>query len=461
MTLGWIRVISITAAILVIVTAALLLASTLWLAHRVRLRAGTIQGCMSLIAFWLTLEFLCLRIKILSPWINLGNGLSKDVQFIQWYEVTGTAGGTLWILLSNLFLSLGLVSLIAKNSKRILYLSLWVVIIVVPSTISMIRYQTINASSGNEAEVVIVQPNFDPYKEKFEIPFEKQLAKAISMAEPAVSVNTDWLVTPETTIDDPADEKMLNKNRYVEMIRDFADKHPSVSIVTGMVSFDSTSDTISTRPHNQFSYYNSAFKIDTGDVVEIYHKSKLVPGFEFIPSRGLAGLASRILPVLGGNNRSYASQQMRTCFSNPDKTGKIAPVICYESVFGEYVTEYIRKGAGAIFIITNDGWWKNTKGYKHHLSYASLRAVETRRPVVRSANTGISCFIDIRGKILQKTDWWVPAVIKGTFNYESRITPYVRYGDLLMYIAWPVSILTILVTFFFRHPADKIVNVRV
>ena len=81
-----------------------------------------------------------------------------------------------------------------------------------------------------------------------------------------------------------------------------------------------------------------------------------------------------------------------------DTHRKIAPIICYESVFGKYVTEYVKKGANALFIITNDGWWKNTNGYKQHLSFASIRAIETRRPVARAANTGVSCIIDIRGK---------------------------------------------------------------
>jgi apolipoprotein N-acyltransferase len=108
------------------------------------------------------------------------------------------------------------------------------------------------------------------------------------------------------------------------------------------------------------------------------------------------------------------------------------------------------RGAGAIFIITNDGWWKNTIGYKQHLSCASLRAIETRRPVIRSANTGISCFIDIRGKIIQKTGWWVPSAIKGTFCYEDRITPYVRFGDYLLYMACAISILILGVVFVLR-----------
>ena len=448
LTLGWIRVISMTAAICLILTAALLLAFTMWLAHRIRLREGDIQGFMSLIAFWLTLEFLCLRVPVLSPWINLGNGLSKDILFIQWYEVTGTAGGTLWILLSNLFLSRLLVSLYSKNRKRLFYISLWLVIISGPSVISVIRYNTINQASGFEEEVVIVQPNFDPYEEKFTISFKKQLEKVLSLAEPVVSDNTNWLVTPETTIDDPADEKMLSDNKYVKMIRDFIAERPSVSVVTGMVSFSSSSGrTGAGTSSDSRSYYNSALKIDTGAVIEIYHKSKLVPGFEFIPSKGIFGLISRSLPELGGLNRGYSTQDVRTCFENSARSQKIAPVICYESVFGEYITDYVKDGAGAIFIITNDGWWKNTIGYKQHLSYSSLRAIETRRPVIRAANTGISCFIDLRGHITLKTKWWEEDVLKGSFCAETRITPYVKYGDLLMKTSIIVSAISLLSAF--------------
>lgn len=450
LTLGWIRVISMIAAICVILIAAFLMSFTIWLAHRVRLRGGTALGYMSLIAFWLTLEFICLRIPFLSPWINLGNGLSKDVLFIQWYEVTGTAGGALWILLSNMFLFLFLANLTSQKREKLMYLSVWLIIVIGSSAVSFVRYKTIKTSSGKEDEVVIVQPNIDPYKDKYTIPFEKQLAKVIGMAKPVVSENTDWLLTPETTIDDPVDETMVLENRYVRTFRDFIEYRPSLSVVTGMVSFRSYSNgTTSGSTSDKRSYFNSAFKIDTSEVVEIHHKSKLVPGFEFIPSKGFFGLISRFLPVLGNVNRGYSIQETGACFENTDKSRKIAPVICFESVFGEYITHYIKDGAGAIFIITNDGWWKNTIGYKQHLSFASLRAIETRRPVIRSANTGISCFIDIRGKINQKTEWWIPAVIKGNFSYEDRITPYVRFGDYLMYIACLISVLTCFVVFVF------------
>jgi apolipoprotein N-acyltransferase len=449
LTLGWIRVVSIVAAICIILTAAGLMASVMWLAHRVRLSEGVIQGYMSVIAFWLTFEFICLKIPVLSPWINLGNGLAKDIRFIQWYEITGTSGGTLWILLSNIFLSRLLISL-PKKKSRLLFMQLpaWLIIIFVPAIISMVRYRTIYPACGNEEEVVIVQPNFDPYEEKFTIPFVKQLGIIFSMADPYISENKIWIVTPETTIDDPVDENNTNGNKYVRMIRDYVKDHPSVSFVTGMVSFSSATGSKGGVTSSKYgSYYNSALKIDTGSVVEIYHKSKLVPGFEFIPSTGLLKVISRFLPELGGLNRGYSTQASGTSFSNADGTHKIVPAICYESVYGGYLANNIREGAGAIFVITNDGWWKNTNGYKHHLSYASLRAIETRRPVIRSANTGISCFIDIRGKIIMKTGWWVPSVIKGTFSYEDRITPYVRYGDYLLQIASIISILTLAVVF--------------
>jgi apolipoprotein N-acyltransferase len=455
-TIGWIRAISTIAALCVILSSAFLMSYTMFLAHKVRLKAGNVLGLVSFLTFWLTLEFICFKIPVLSPWNNLGNGLAKDIYLIQWYEVTGISGGTLWILLSNLLLFIFLIKLTVEKRQVLIYFSLWLAILILPSAASVIRYKTISNSTGNENEVVVIQPNFDPYSEKFTVPFQKQLAKTIDMAESMVTDSTDWLLTPETTIDDPVDENNLAGNRYVEMIRDFAKQRPSVSVVTGMVTYVSSASEkesgfkFNSEPQSSSNlniYFNSALKIDTGPEIEIYHKSKLVPGFENIPSMGLFRIISGILPQLGGINRGYAIQKERTCFSNACKSQKIAPVICYESVFGEYVTDYIRKGAGAIFIITNDGWWKNTKGYSQHLTFASLRAIETRRPVVRAANTGISCLIDIRGKVTMETTWWNSATLKGTFNPEIRITPYVKYGDFLMITAVILSAVVLIMVF--------------
>ncbi len=464
LTLNWIRVVSIFAAVCVILTASFLMTFTMWLAHIIRLKAGSLPWYISLVSFWLTLEFICLRINILSPWVNLGNGFSKDILFIQWYEVTGTGGGTLWILASNLIFSMLLVKLFKNERKKTVLFLVWLAVIIFPSAISLLLYISVKPSLYNKNEVVIVQPDIDPYTEKFTLPFDIQLTKALNLAGTAITPNTAWVVLPETTIDDPVDENNLVQNKYIKSIKGFTEKYPGLSVVTGIVSFrsdDSLSGVPSFKTEGSVksplfrNYYNSAFKIDSGDAIEIYHKSKLVPGFETQFSAGLLKLLAKLLPDIGGTKWGYQGQKERTCFSGQGKSLIIAPVICYESVFGEFVTGYVKNGAEAIFVITNDGWWKNTSGYKQHFSYSSLRAIETRRPVVRSANTGISCIIDIKGKVIEKSEWWVPATLRGTICPETRITPYVRYGDYLMRFGCMISVMIALSLFVYRPVRNK------
>ncbi len=457
MAIGWMRIASITGAICVILGLSFLMSFTLWLAHIVRLKAGNIPGFVALITFWLTYEFISLHINIVTPWLNLGNGLAKDILFIQWYDLTGTAGGTLWILCSNLMLAIFLVNIHgAVKWKRSIFFS-WVIILLLPAAVSVTRYYTLKPATGVPSEVVIIQPDTDPYTEKFTIPFEVQLKKVIGMAEACATDKTAWIITPETTVDDPVDLDSLNGNKYIRMVRELAEKYPQASVVTGMVSFRiyrnvKEAPTKSARETGAadtfFDHFNSAFKIDTGRKIEVYHKSKLVPGIEMQFSNGPGRLISRILPYLGGTRWGYGVQEERGCFENVSGSCKIAPLICYESVFGNYVARFVRNGAEALFIITNDGWWKSTDGYKQHLFYASLRAIETRRPVARAGNTGISCLIDIRGKRTRESEWWTEATIKGDIIPETRITPYVKYGDWLLEISACISPVILLILIF-------------
>lgn len=462
-SLGWMRVASITGALCVIMGLSFCMSFTMWLAHVIRLKGGNIAGFVALITFWLGYEYITLNVNIISPWLNLGNGLSKDIMFIQWYEVTGTAGGTLWILCSNLFLTIFLVNSGSGKSRNKLFLFIWLAIIIIPATFSVSRYYSIIQNRENKSEVIIVQPNTDPYTEKFTIPFEDQLKKVLTIAGTAITDKTAWIVTPETTVDDPVNLDDLGNNKYIRLIKELADKYPKASIVTGLVSYrlyppSAQAPTISARIKDASGFYydhfNSAFRIDTGKTIEVYHKSKLVPGIEMQFSTGPGRLISKILPFLGGTKWGYGIQKERTCFEHPVLLFKIAPIICYESVFGKYVTDYVKNGAEALFIITNDGWWKNTIGYEQHLSYASLRAIETRRQVVRAGNTGISCIIDIRGKRTEETKWWTQTVLKGEISPENRITLYVKHGDYIMVISSVISVL-ILIIIFVVNPIRK------
>jgi apolipoprotein N-acyltransferase len=276
------------------------------------------------------------------------------------------------------------------------------------------------------------------------------------MAESGMSEKTKWVITPETTVDDPVNENETDKNIYINMLRDFVLRHPNADVVTGMTTFklyppSSERPTKSARFVDSlrtfYDHFNSALKIDTSGKIEIYHKSKLVPGIEKQFATGPGKIMSRILPYLGGSQWGYGTQQERSIFNHSDYDVKIAPIICYESVFGKYVADYVKKGANLLFIITNDGWWKNTNGYKQHLSYAFLRAIETRRPVARSGNTGISAFIDLKGRVTDKTEWWTEDILKGVLTPETRITPYVKYGDWLLKLGTFSALIVLIIVF--------------
>jgi len=456
MTLGWMRVATMIGAITVILGMTFLMSFTMWLAHIVRLRAGNIPGFIALVSFWLSLEFATLNINIITPWINLGNGLAKDILFIQWYEFTGTGGGSLWILLSNLLLATSVVNYSRGNRRYKINVAYWLILTILPSFYSLTRYYTIKQTSSKESEVVLVQPNSDPYSEKYRIPFYEQLENVIGIAAGSSTKNSDWIITPETTVDDPVDLESPSEDRYIRLIKKLARRFPDASVVTGLVSFKiyppalnppTKSARIKDESGAYYDYYNSAFRIDTGEIIEVYHKSKLVPGIEMQFSNGLGRFAAKILPYLGGTKWGYGIQNERSCFEHPLLHYKVAPIICYESAFGNYVAKYVRNGAEALFIITNDGWWKNTDGYRQHLTFASLRAIETRRPVARAANTGISCIIDIRGKRTLESEWWVPAVLRGKIYPESAITMYVKYGDYIFFISLIISLVILVIVF--------------
>jgi apolipoprotein N-acyltransferase len=109
----------------------------------------------------------------------------------------------------------------------------------------------------------------------------------------------------------------------------------------------------------------------------------------------------------------------------------IAPIICYESIYGDFVRRQVQQGAQVLCILTNDGWWGDTPGYKQHFSFARLRAIETRRWVLRSANTGSSGSIDPSGKVIKKTPYWVKSAFTQQVQLRSGQTFYTKYGDWL------------------------------
>ena len=195
--------------------------------------------------------------------------------------------------------------------------------------------------------------------------------------------------------------------------------------------------------------HNSAIMMDGIDNEEIYHKSKLVVGVEMTPYPAFFTKVDDLLGGVMGRNVGQEQVSLLHCenrdrYGNVSESVPIGAVICYESVYPEHCAEYVKAGAELLAIITNDAWWGDTPGYKQHLSYASLRAIETRRDIVRSANTGISALIDKYGNVVESTEWWEPDYLNGKVNLNDEVTFFVRQGDIVGRFAVFLSVLLLL-----------------
>ena len=405
---------------------------------------GRVVGYSSFIVYWIAFEHFHLNWDLSWPWLTLGNGFASLTEWVQWYEYTGFLGGSLWVLLVNLliFFAIERYPLQPVQWKKLL-LPLGLVIVPIAISYLMLANYT---EQGEPTEVVVVQPNIDPYKEKFSghdsfIPYEEQLQRLISLSEKLITPNTRFVVWPETAlrVDNGYWEERLEGYSSIQQLRNFLGRHPGLELVTGMDTYafygDNKDASPTVRHLEGFGYYdsfNTGMHINTNNQIDLYHKSKLVPGVEKLPYPHIFKFLGPLAIDLGGTVGSQGSQEHRSVFKYAPKPSiAAAPVICYESIYGEYVSDYIRGGASLIFVITNDGWWSDSPGYKQHLQYAKLRAIETRRSIARSANTGISGFINQKGEITDRSEWWVEASLRQTILANNEMTFYTRNGEYI------------------------------
>lgn len=392
--------------------------------------------------YWISFEYLHLSWQLSWPWLTLGNAFSEYPQFIQWYEYTGVLGGSLWIWMVNILLFRFLNRWGSNQEKFPRVLLIYAFLLIATPMVESIGVYKSYEPVGTSHEIVVVQPNIDPYTEKFAdsenfIPFEKQVEKFINLSESEITEKTRLLVWPETALDMQFDETALDQYDIIDTIREFRKRHPQMALLTGTTTFRfypegivSSSARYAERYSLYYDVYNTALFIDENDKLQTYHKSKLVPGVEIMPYPKLFGFLQRLSIDLGGTSGGFGRQAERTVFETESGI-KIAPAICYESIYGDFMSSYIRNGSNMISIITNDGWWGDTPGFHQHNSYARMRAIEFRRDIARSANTGISGFINQMGDELIQTEYWEQDVIKSTILVNDQSTVYAKWGDYL------------------------------
>ena len=413
---------------------ALLMTFAFWLYYRLKSKTSPVLAYLGLISFYISMEYLHESWDLAFPWMTLGNGFAGMHQLAQWYEYTGVYGGSVWILLSNILAFEAYKAIKEKSSKPFKSIAYWATVVILPIGFSLYTYYKYQEKSV-PVNVVTVQPNIDPYERYNSISSTDQISILARLSDSIAQVNTEYFIWPETAIPKYADENTIRSNPDFLQAQQFLSKYKNGTLITGIesVKFYDSKKTISAKvnPNGGFyDNYNSALQIENSAEIKFYHKSKLVPGAEKLPFPKVFSFIAPVFDKLGGSVSGWGWQDAPDVFYAHSGIG-VAPVICYESIWGSWVAESVKNGAQFIAIITNDGWWGNTSGKDQHLLYAKLRAIETRRWVVRSANTGISAFINQKGDVVKQSKWWTSTALKEDINLNDSLTVYVNTGDAI------------------------------
>lgn len=434
-TTYWIWYASPEGAIFAFILNSLIMALVFQLFHFTKRSAGPVVGMLALVIYWIGFEYIHYHWELSWPWLNLGNTFANQPQLVQWYSLFGVLGGTFWILLTNLFVFKIVQSVFIQKqawNQQKKTLGGLALILVIPITFSLIQYATYQ-EQGIDTEIVITQPNIDPYNEKFTGSVEQQLNTICDLADEQATDQTDFVIAPETALPFSFYEEEVKRIIYYPYLVDRKAKWPNASLLIGASTQryfkhkrSRASMKIDGGPGYE-EYYNSSMLIDHLDRPSFIHKSKLVLGVEKVPFSNIFPFLETLAIKNGGTSGTLGVENSPQVFRS--KGIIFAPVICYESIYGEFIAEQCKKGAELIFVITNDGWWQDSPGYKQHMAFSRLRAIENRKSVARSANTGTSCFINQRGDVLQASDYWVKTSMKETLKRNSNKTFYTKFGD--------------------------------
>lgn len=395
---------------------------------------------ITFVTAWIAGEYLYTQAPALSfPWLVLGNGFANDPWAVQWYEYTGVFGGSLWVLLVNIF---------AFEACLTMRKRAWInatMVLIVPLAISIWLFYKYDSDSERytslpKMTVSVTQPNIPCY-EKFNITAAQQQNNLLNLLGEAPD-SAEFVLMPETAlaevINDSHPERSYIVNRISTYLRT---EKPSTMVVSGgetmrLYGTIKGSETARKRGIQYLDIYNSSLGIDTSSKVQLHHKGKLVVGVETIPM-WLRKAGNLFAVDLGGTFGQLGIGDVQMPFEHNGK--KVAPAICYEGLYGNHMAEFVRNGAEALFVVSNDGWWGNTLGHRYLFKFCRLRAIELRRDVARSANTGVSGFITMQGEDIERMEWDQRGVLTADIRLNTEQTFYAKFGDyigrLSLYIA--------------------------
>ncbi|MEP6955811.1 MAG: apolipoprotein N-acyltransferase [Chthoniobacterales bacterium] len=369
-------------------------------------------------------------------WNTLGSALHAQWALIQIAEFTGVPGLSFLVAFTNVILVATVRRFIlesqVKKSRPHFDFTLTMAAILGVVSFGIRTVQTMEPAQN--VRVAALQPNV-PREQKFNADFMQTTFQQYSqLSQLALQAKPDLLIWPESSMPNP----VLPGEPSYDFVMSFV-AATKVDLLLGVIDED------------EKDAYNAALLVAGPDqAVQRYRKLHLVPFGEYVPGRntipGIGAIVGAQVPEDFGVGKEH------TVFQLTRPGVRVAPLICFEDTIGELTRQFVRAGANLLANVTNDGWFQQSAGSPQHLANAVFRCVETRLSMVRSANTGVTCFINRFGRVSdvlldengsQFTQGFKVAEVAVPLNYEP--TFYVRHGELLADICAVVTGLTLLV----------------
>lgn len=369
---------------------------------------------------WVVLEFIRGHLMSGFGWAGLGHCQYQNLALIQIVDITGVYGISFLIVAVNVLIKENLSYVFSKEPavrKQELINANGGVLVVLLAVYGYGLWQLNQPLPANQMRVGVVQGNIPQNEKWLEENRQATIEKYLKLSQAAVSDHPQIIIWPETAFPGLIQEMP----QLMEDIRDFS-RREKIPILIGVVS------------QVRDDFYNSALLImPDGDMSQRYDKLRLVPFGEFLPLRKQFPFLAQFIPI-----EDFSFGKTAKVFWLPSKGGNLffSVPICFEDTISEVIRSFVQRGAHLIINITNDAWFQDTKEPYMHLQNAVFRSIETRRSLVRCANTGISCLIDPYGRILryvqnaQGKKTYIDGAAVFNAPLETASTFYTKSGDI-------------------------------
>lgn len=372
-------------------------------------------------SLWTALELARTYVFSGFPWSLLGYTQYSVLPVIQIADLTGVYGISFLIVLVN-----SSVAEFIMDRKKYGAVVLAVIVLTLVTGYGFMKLR--EPERTDNIKISVIQGNIEQDK-KWDPAYQSEvLAVYKRLTLEALQQHPDLIIWPETATPFYFTGVAGNDQALTRDLIDFIKQH-KVPLLFG-------SPTYEIKPNRQIIGRNSAFLVSgDGRIENLYHKIHLVPFGEYVPLRQVLFFVEKLVQAIGDFQGGDEYTVMTVPYNGPDKqhAENISTVICYEIIFPDLVRRFVDKGAHIITTITNDAWFGRTAAPYQHFSMAVLRAVENHVPVARAANTGISGFIDSRGRILETSGIFTEAYLTHAVSPGAEKTFYTKYGDLFSY----------------------------